>query len=416
MNLKGSKQEPHVNQFHEMSTVSGNIQRICLAGIFSVISIMGCGSEHRAGVTYETIGDTLFVHNTLPDESQENLFRFERDLVIGVAEGEENYMLPSKGYLAAGQDGLIYYFNTMDRAVRVFGVEGRFIRGFGRAGQGPGEFNPQGGGTMYPQADGSVAIENWPSSLLIFDANGGFRRGIDFNRLSSGIRRSGRIESPYYWMPNRGILIVQWNIWAMNEDSIHHFMIIEDDSTSIRWLPGASVPPSSYWEAPGTGVSLPHSSRYTCTLTGDRVLVWGVSSEFRLTMYDLDADTWRIVTLNRIPEPVTNDDIEQFLGEMSESRRGRFRAMLKNAPVPEFKPVFDELIGDDSGRIWVRHDIEEPWLQHPEGYRYDLFDAEGHWLGEVVSPRLIEAVCGEHVYAFGWEEYPTIERYRLIPE
>ncbi|MFC1529352.1 6-bladed beta-propeller [Gemmatimonadota bacterium] len=59
-------------------------------------------------------------------------------------------MLPSKGYLAASTEGLIYYFNTMDRNVRVFGSEGTFIREFGRAGQGPGEFMYTFGWEEYP--------------------------------------------------------------------------------------------------------------------------------------------------------------------------------------------------------------------------------------------------------------------------
>jgi len=383
------------------------------AYLLLVACAIGCGQAERAGVSYETIGDTLFVHNALPEEPGPPPFGFERDLVIGVAQGEEQYMLPSRGSLAAGAGGQIFYFDTMDRTVRVFGPDGTCLRSFGREGQGPGEFSPRAGGVMHPLPGGGLAVEDWPPGLQVFDAEGGLDRVITFGQMDLAIQRTGQIESPYYWLSDKGLYIVQWNVWAMNEDTTNRFLIIEEGSSALQWLPAVSVPPASFWESPGTGVSLPYSSRNYCALTGGHILVWGTTSTLRLTMYDLDSEEWRIATLNRLPDPVTGADIDRYLEDYPEERRDRFRGRLRNAPLPEYKPIYNSIMGDESGRVWVMLRMEEPWLQHEEGYRYDLFDAEGHWLGMVVSPRYLETVRGEYAYTFGWEEYPTIERYRL---
>lgn len=62
------------------------------------------------------------------------------ELRIGVIDGAEEYQFFRVTGVAVDANGRIFVADAGDHAVRIYESDGTFVRGFGRAGQGPGEF------------------------------------------------------------------------------------------------------------------------------------------------------------------------------------------------------------------------------------------------------------------------------------
>jgi hypothetical protein len=67
-------------------------------------------------------------------------FNVERLLTLGADAGSDDALFVDINDVTTSPSGDIYVLDTGDRAVKVYSPAGRFVRRFGRAGGGPGEF------------------------------------------------------------------------------------------------------------------------------------------------------------------------------------------------------------------------------------------------------------------------------------
>jgi hypothetical protein len=203
----------------------------------------------------------------------------------------------------------------------------------------------------------------------------------------------------------------------MGEDSHHWFLLTDEELESRIWIDAGSSPSSIWVDGPGF-YSIPYPPLLDWTITGNGVVVWGINREYRLTRYDVVNDSWMQIVFERTPVPFTSQDrhryIEAELADYPAERRASRETALLRMPYPDHYPWFTGIWGDDEGNIWVCRYIERYWQPRPEGYRYELFNARGEWQGIVGTPRLFSVIRGGYAYVSGWEEYPTIERYRMI--
>jgi hypothetical protein len=110
---------------------------------------------------------------------------------------------------------------------------------------------------------------------------------------------------------------------------------------------------------------------------------WLASEEsYRIVRLGESGDTVLVLEVDVAPEQVTNQDRERFIEstlEQSPDQRRAIEEMVSLAP--STKPVIDQLILDDEGRLWVRRRTAED-----EDVRYDLFAREGEYLGSERLP------------------------------
>ena len=96
--------------------------------------------------------------------------------------------------------------------------------------------------------------------------------------------------------------------------------------------------------------------------------------------------------------------------------RQTFEPLLNRMTYPNNKPFYNDLLGDDLGRIWVSRSSSSWDAGEQDQNLYDLFSSEGVWLGQVESPGQIMHVRGDHAYMRGTDEFPTLVRYRIVPQ
>ena len=84
------------------------------------------------------------------------------EISIGVFDGADAYMFGDVVEVAVAKDGSIYVFDRQVPALRKYDANGKFVKTFGRKGQGPGEYVSGGGLAVLP--DGRVLLwdtGNW---------------------------------------------------------------------------------------------------------------------------------------------------------------------------------------------------------------------------------------------------------------
>ena len=132
----------------------------------------------------------------LPGRDRQLQPGFEEVFRIGVLDGADWEMFAQVRDVAFDADGNLYVFDSSggtmgigtDLRVLVFDRTGAFVREFGSAGEGPGEFRmPQGFGVM---RDGTTIVEDrGHRAYQIFDASGEFVRMV--RRPSAGTTSAG---------------------------------------------------------------------------------------------------------------------------------------------------------------------------------------------------------------------------------
>lgn len=107
--------------------------------------------------------DTLV--KNVPRPLHEGVANLVREVRFGVADGAEEYLFGNVTEMAVDSDGSMYVYDAQVPALRKYDANGRFLRTFGRGGQGPGEYRSAGGLAILP--DGRVLL--WDSGNWRFN-------------------------------------------------------------------------------------------------------------------------------------------------------------------------------------------------------------------------------------------------------
>ena len=154
---------------------------------------------------------------------------------------------------------------------------------------------------------------------------------------------------------------------------------------------------------------------------GDSTIWYGDGEHYELRELAPDGRLLRIVRLAREGIGVTQADRTAYRGAVTRQVQGTPRAATMEATLDssvfaDTFPVFDQIVVDDLGNLWVRN---YQWFDLGSGKAWTVFDAQGRFLGEVTTPSILEVhqigadfVLGrmqddrgrEAVYIFGLEK------------
>lgn len=106
-----------------------------------LLLITSCGRKRAPGetVTHEVGLDGVMEVVSYAPEPLPAPWRFERDLVIGVEYGEEEYMLRNPSSFAILEDGTHIILDSSPSQIRIYDAEGHFQEEFGQPGNGPSD-------------------------------------------------------------------------------------------------------------------------------------------------------------------------------------------------------------------------------------------------------------------------------------
>ena len=389
------------------------------------------------------------------------------EVSIGVTTGADEYLFGQIADVAIGRDGSMFVYDRQVPAVRRYDANGKYVRTFGRRGQGPGEYRAVSGIAVLP--DGRVLV--WDTSgwrINVYSPAGDLlttwstASGMSTGAVSSSARAMLVDTSGTIWLRRRGALD---RVRLASGPELYERR--RSDGTVIDTIPR---PPFPRGELELTATDAAGRARHTSDLPFSAPLVWRASPlgylvsgvpdryAFELLIPATAGSTsaparWRpghpVISIRRAvdPTPVTRAERDSARNEVIASMRRLDPAWSWSGPeIPANKPFYHDLAFGMDGRIWVpiipevtarlgsisgpgggsisggapappsRSPARAP--PKPRPALYDVFEPNGAYIGQVqIPPRTTVAVRdGDRLWAVVTDEddVQSLKRYRIV--
>lgn len=312
-------------------------------------------------------------------------------LTIGSAAGDEAYTLFRVSAAIRLHDGRIAIANRGTAQIRIYDPSGQHLKDLGRRGEGPGEFMLL-MDLWRASGDSIVAADNRLGRLTIFDEQGRAVRTIPLEQngiprqlfgrrtledgtllVSGAVRRSEPTTLGLFDGGTR-----QFDRYSAEGRPLNR---IGELPQSLNWGFDSGNPYGpSYTSAPFSISSPPNASDGKTVFLGD-----GTLPEVR--QLSPDGELLRIVRWGAERRPVTSDLQDGYRhlrleGANTPELRRRAQDVLDGIVFPDYLPVYEALMTDSEGHLWVKPYTPE-WEADPPWW---VFDRSGRWLGEITIP------------------------------
>ncbi len=313
------------------------------------------------------------------------------ELVIGRNQDKENYWFSWLNSLAVDEDGNIYTIDPKSIIIRVFDPKGRFLRAFGKSGQGPGEYS--GPGQIWIRPNGDLVVYDVLSRRLTYlTPEGTVLKTVDAGRLPMG----------YFIMDSKGDIY----LLKMSRDPKGLEELIKLDASF--------KPIANYHSAQAIGkrgMMNPFAPTCIFAVSKNDEFIW-----LHTSAYDIHVVNAKGVTVKRILKDhpsvkITDADKEKILKE-ERSRSGGIQVQYE---FPGQYPVASRIVSDDVGKIYVKTYEKDG----KGGTYFDVFDPEGRYISRfpLDERERVEVIKNDSIYTWaneGDEDIPLVKRYRII--
>jgi hypothetical protein len=283
--------------------------------------------------------------------------------------------------------------------VQLFGADGRFVRAIGREGAGPGEYrNPY----VMLYHDSIVVQDQQLHRATVYDPDGKLVRSFSSACCAFGVN---------HWVDDHGHLIANglrgWEIFDLTGKRLDS-LVPPEAETFRRWV----VRNASGQTAMSSTV--PFSGRNEAMPLHNGSVVYGATDRYLLLITTTGRDTVRIFGRSGLqPERVSTAKRDSVYGEMIK-RVPAMAGVAKESDIPSTGPLWDDLVQDDAGNIWVTRAVGAKRL-----IEADVFTVDGRYLGAVATPFPVHVGIGawsrDHLAVFDADEndLPRVRIYRI---
>ena len=337
----------------------------------------------------QTIDGVRIVENsTLSADSTSWTFDSVPHVVIGAADGDPRYIIGRLAGYVRRPDGTVLIADGIAQTVRAYDSAGVFLRQYGRAGDGPGEYRVL-ANIVAAQSDSMFVVDYEGRRVNVLDPQLEFVRSFRI-RLQDGRPESVVTSDGIADVSGEGYLLMYdfLNVCGRArgdgfcEDSMQLFVtdltgipvgelgrFVYDRHESRRVSPGRSV---SWGE--------PHPQVFR-RIKGNRVY-YADAKRFEIRVYDLKGKLDLIVRAPYSAQKYGRSDFwpRRMMQQEDDPRRAEMMRVLEDAQrttaIPDSLPQFSGFLVDEAGNMWVneylppgRHPIRMPkwFVFSPEG-------------------------------------------------
>ncbi len=335
------------------------------------------------------------------------------------------------------RNGNLAVANVGTGEIRLFDSAGRFLKGGGRLGSGPGEFQVL-GGLWRGVGDSLLAADIRAQRLAVFDSAGGFVRHFALGgRSGIAVQAEGRINLaiPQAWLADGSVvgLEMPFSISQQREgryrdtvtylrfgpdgaarDTIGRFPGIEMDQMTLSFG-GRTFPTPSPVPLGRTTVVTARGTHVFVTTNG----AWEVEER------GTSGSRVRLIRLAVPPIVVTPEDVEthrreqvQLLDGLPEMRavppelKTQMTDRVRSAKYPPTLPFIAGIQAGSDGTLWVQ-EMGRPGEQRQQ---FAVFDSTGVFLGRVrAPPRFQPTTIGTNEMVGVWKDSDDVEHVRVYP-
>jgi hypothetical protein len=415
--------------------------RPALLVVLVAIGLAGCdgdGSRYpdtgawRAEV--DTLGDTIIVH-TVAGSVWGDTADLVEEVRIGSLEGADEYVFGRVAALAVGERGVLYVLDEDVPVVRAYSPDGTYQFDVGREGKGPGEYmRPDGLATL---PDGRVIIRDPGNARLsVYTPDG---RALDGWRHQSGGAFS-TFRRFYVDTAGNSYVTLLLNLGVRASDWRMGLGRVSPNGQTLDTLPAPTWEHATPQVTFSRGVrGVPFTPAVAWGFSPLGYMVAGLATDYRIDLFRIGEPVLRIER-EWTPIPVEREEAEEQRERITASFRRIQGNWSWNGPdIPDTKPPYRGLFVDDDNRVWVlvsqraRAIISEAEASEEErvtGRRplrfreppaFDVFDAEGRYLGHVRAPESLRytrpepIIRGDTAWAVVTDELdvPSVVRFRI---
>jgi len=342
---------------------------------------------------------------------------------IGGAADDARYQLYRVVDAARLSDGRIVVANGGSHELRFYDEPGAYVSAAGREGGGPGEFREISG--LEVGADDSIYVFDRPSQRVsIFDARGELARDIGVraalaplayvSRFADGRWYARRNELPDSGAPGP---IRRLTVRFATLDAAFERDSLVAEVAGEMWVAFRAFGDVNYRTAPFTP-SPSEDVHGSClyAIAGDG---------FDVRIFSSDGRLLRLVTNAGERQPVTEahrsawvkDYIDNLPAEVPEAVRARLPRELERIPTPENLPVYNDLVVDAGGYVWLQE--YDPQRQSGRSWSgagrwWIVLSPTGELLGRVAMPAALDVYEIGADYVLGrWQDEILEEFVRL---
>jgi len=372
---------------------------------FTALAFVACGSDGAPATPGAEAVDSagVTIVTSLPGDAIHGELAPEPSLSIGALRGPDELLFDRVVSVVRDGEGNLVVADNGAGEIRLFDAAGSHLRSFGGRGEGPGEFEALVGAWLLPGGS-IVAADRRLRRISRFDSRGsllgtGTLAGVAGMDMVTpvGLAGSGtflsRVRS--LTMPAASESPLQSLEEALGADEAppEYFVRYRLDGSLVDTLahhPGALMSLS----ASGSGASMslnlmrvPFSPEPSAHGSEHGVVVTD-GTGYEVRVFDDTGALSRIVRLNEAPTVRTDEHLETHVrgsGNPVAEDEASIRAWIasyREMPMPETLPAYTDLRLTDSGELWARRYRQRgaPVL------RWDVFHADGHYLGRVEVP------------------------------
>ena len=383
--------------------------RGCLAtGILALVLFgVGCegagenGDRGLVAAVRDSAG-VIIVENPAPAPETRLPWTFgaQPSLSIGAVDGggaDQLFRVTDATRLA---DNRIVIANSGSNELRVFNADGSHAATAGGRGEGPGEFVSYSPSAVAAWPGDSIAAVNpWGTRVSLFDGEGGHGRDVSLDPTMLDV---------VVLLPN-GRIFTRGSGGGLNMDmtgssglvrSSAEWGILDEHGTrfaSLGEFPGSEF--YAIFAADGSlegGMPHPFGCGTTGAVWGELVAI-GVQDSYEIKAFASDGSLVRVVRRDGDIESPTRSDLDEYYAGRyadlpDEDRRSSLDA-VRDMPLVESYPAFEEMLSDRAGYLWVREYEAAVWT---------VFDADGRVQGLVETPAGVRIFEIGEDYLLGW--------------
>lgn len=387
------------------------------------------GGDRWAGTVTDSAGIAIVSNPVEGMWADGERWTVEEELRIGALE-EPDYQFGQVGWIEVDSRGRIFVLDMQGQHVKVFSPEGVYERTLGGPGAGPGELG-RGAAFLAMAAGDTLLVPDIVNQRINRYAPDGASLGSFPLSLREGLPLGFRATSA-------GVIAEQIRPLALPglaaADSMDVIVILAADGTVTDTLTRFASGKTFGIRGASPEINL-YSAEPVWTLTDRMELVFAVNDDYRIRVHSPAGEPVRMITKPFERRPVTEQDRETVMGALEKAWRdagvppaalAQLRGMVRFG---EFFPAFQNLQVGPQGTIWVQHVRPASELGAEAGETYDLtedaggadwdvFDAEGRYLGIVTMPQRFapRTFRGDRIYGVWRDELdvPYVVRLRVV--
>lgn len=349
----------------------------------TAVDVLIAQPQWKGTITKE--GGVTVVKNPKESIHANSILVLKEDFALGGLNATGDYAFSSLRAAAIGDDGTIFVMDDKDSHVKMFDRAGKYVKTFGRKGQGPGELNLP-NSISINRGKGEIMIQEVSRRLSYFGLDGSFLRNQSMKEVW-GLR--GRVDS-------KGNIVLQEAIMDPKDPRY----VTKKFDPDLKLLAELAKSP-----APTPTVFNPLMAVSYWTIDKDDNVVYGYPKTYEIDIFGPSHSIVKKILKDYDPVEITEAEKEAERKDIASA------GVSMKLEFDKFHPAFKRFFLSDKGHIFV-----ETWETAKDGKTiHDIFDAEGRFLSRIALPlNGIEIRNGKY---YSLEEdadgYQSLKRYSV---